>query len=68
MSNHDYDDGPIAIHHDLEALMARGRRMRSEAFINGVSTLFHAPGNALTKASSKHAGKSFVHGARKGHA
>ena len=44
--------------------MARGRRMRSEAFITGLSALFHAPGNALGKVS----GKPLVHNARKGHA
>lgn len=62
--NQDEDFAPVPVHEDLEALMARGRRMRSEAFITGLNVLFHAPGKALDSAKPK----GFAHGARKTHA
>ena len=64
MSQNDYNTQSSLDHNDIQALMARGRRMRSEAFIRGLCTLFQAPGNALHKAQPK----AMVHDARKGHA
>ncbi|MEO0392418.1 MAG: hypothetical protein AAF213_04115 [Pseudomonadota bacterium] len=40
-------------HYDLDALMAQGRRLRSEAFIFGVTALFQAPSRAMTKAQQR---------------
>ncbi|MEM6904083.1 MAG: hypothetical protein AAF556_12665 [Pseudomonadota bacterium] len=54
------DVGPVPLGADLDALMARGRRLRSEAFIDGFSRLFNAPGNSLKRASKS----DYVPGAR----
>ncbi|MBV6632909.1 MAG: hypothetical protein KI792_07740 [Alphaproteobacteria bacterium] len=56
----DDDDAPVSMAVDLDAMMARGRRMRSEAFIGGLNRLFNAPRNTLDGATDRR----FIHGAR----
>jgi len=63
-SHQDDDFGPVPMHVDLDAMMARGRRMRSEAFISGLGLMFQAPGKVLERAQPK----TFSRTPRKTHA
>lgn len=61
------DHAPVPFHEELDRLMARGRRLRSEAFYSTMGSLFHAPGRALDRLSGQQPAKTTA-GMRRRHA
>jgi hypothetical protein len=58
MSKHDLTN-TVPAPEELEALMARGRQMRSEAFVYGLGVMFHAPAKLLERLTRSRSAQGF---------